>query len=57
LFDGTGTPPSAIEGRKAILGIYLSLPAEVAAFFRGRGRNGDRKKKRKQGSRRRRAGK
>jgi hypothetical protein len=44
---------SAMDGRKANLGVYLSLLAEVAAFFREKGKNGDRKKKRKQGSRRR----
>ena len=51
LFDGAHS--SAMDGRKAFLGIQLALPAEVAAFFRGKGRNGDRKKNRKQGTRRR----
>jgi hypothetical protein len=55
LFD-SGQGASAMDGRKAFLGIHLALPAEVAAFFRGKGKNGDRKKKRKQGSRRRRQG-
>ena len=55
-FDmGGRAHPSAVEGPKAVLGIYLALPAEVAAFFRGKRRNGG-KKKRKQGTRRRMAG-
>jgi len=53
LFDGARAHPSAMDGRKAFLGLHLAVPAEVAAFFRGKGRNGGRKKKRKQGTRRR----
>ena len=54
LFDmGQGAQPSAVDGRKAVLGIYLALPAEVAAFFWGRRKPGGRKKKRKQGTHRR----
>ena len=53
-FDGgEGVHASAMEGRKSALAIYLGLPGELAAFFRGRGKDGGRKKKRRQGKRQR----
>lgn len=53
-FDGSeGAQASAMEGRKSALAIYLGLPGELAAFFRGRGKDGGRKKKRRDGKRQR----
>ena len=47
-----GGHASAAEGRKSVIGIFLGLPGELAAFFRGRGKDGGRKQKQRQRRRR-----